>query len=543
MWPVSRFSTVLLLMAVLLSGREQVAGLTAEVESPAQSTSAAAQTNTPAGVSTNSLTTSTNSPSLQYSNNPVLQHSNAPVGKGVKGVESRPKEDSMPKLKVQTNAPPQVGIATTNAGAVPTPAPAPRKQDFRWDLSWKGWDGLKVDISQRTPMKSPRELLGLKPLTNVPTMHLEQLKMSAKIGGVLETDGAVYHTDGDLDVPNDLQLRRARLKIQGDCILIYPVSYKIEVGYIPHKLNLNEAWISSDHIAYLGYLVFGVFQPPMGLDLQTSSRDLMFMEPASEVQALAPANEAGIQIGQPVFNQRATWALGIFGGGIFSTEYGNASQDYGNLIGRLTWLAIDHIAPPDRPSENRLLHLGLSASIQYSASSIVRYQSRPESYLAAHVIDTGNIDARAAGAVAAEAAYVTGPLTLQGEFLDSVVRINTDQRLNFYGFYTSASWYLTGESRPYDRVNGDFKRLVPRRNFDFGRGGAWGAFEIAARFSYTDLDDGEVHGGRMGLMMGELNWYLHSHVRWMFNAGGGHIYSGVHDGNILIFQTRVGIDF
>jgi len=92
-------------------------------------------------------------------------------------------------------------------------------------------------------------------------------------------------------------------------------------------------------------------------------------------------------------------------------------------------------------------------------------------------------------------------------------------------------------------VNGDFKRLVPRRNFDFGRGGAWGAFEIAARFSYTDLDDGEVHGGRMGLMMGELNWYLHSHVRWMFNAGGGHIYGGVHDGNILIFQTRVGIDF
>jgi len=34
-----------------------------------------------------------------------------------------------------------------------------------------------------------------------------------------------------------------------------------------------------------------------------------------------------------------------------------------------------------------------------------------------------------------------------------------------------------------------------------------------------------------------------SHVRWMFNAGGGHVSGGVHDGNILLFQTRVGVDF
>ena len=44
-------------------------------------------------------------------------------------------------------------------------------------------------------------------------------------------------------------------------------------------------------------------------------------------------------------------------------------------------------------------------------------------------------------------------------------------------------------------------------------------------------------------MMGEPNWYLHSHVRWMFNAGGGHIAGGPHDGNVVLFQTRVGVDF
>jgi phosphate-selective porin OprO/OprP len=452
---------------------------------------------------------------------------------GVKGVTRRPKEDF--QIKLQTNAPPEAGGVTNLPAAV--------DYGFHWDVSWEGWNGLHLGISQRTPLTSPREMLGLKPLSNAPTMHLEQLQMSARIGGVLEVDAAAFHTTDNLDLADNVQLRRARLKAEGDCILLFPVSYKIELGYIPHRFNLNEAWISSDRIDYIGYLVAGVFQPPMGLDLMTSSRDLTFMEPATVLQALAPANEAGIQIGHPVFDQRATWALGIFGGGVTTTEYGNASQNYGNLIGRFTCLAIDHLAPPDRPAENRYLHLGFSANFQYSASSTVRYQSRPESYIAKQVIDTGNIDASGSGELAAETAYVNGPFSVQSEFIDSFVRQNDGEGLNFYGFYVNASWYLTGESRPYDRTNGDFKRLVPRRNFDFGKDGAWGAFEVAARFSYTDLDDGNISGGKISLLMGELNWYLQSHVRWMFNAGGGRITGGINDGNILLFQTRVGMDF
>jgi phosphate-selective porin OprO/OprP len=223
------------------------------------------------------------------------------------------------------------------------------------------------------------------------------------------------------------------------------------------------------------------------------------------------------------------------------SEYDDATQDYGNLIGRLTYLALDH-RTPDRPAENRYLHLGLSANVQYSPSSVVRYQSRPESYFAPHVIDTGNIDASAAGVMGAEAAYVNGPFSLQGEFLNSLVHENSGASLNFFGFYACASWYLTGESRPYNPATGYFSRLLPRRNFNFGKDGAWGALELAARFSYTDLSDGSISGGRIGLLMGELNWYLHSHVRWMFNAGGGHISGGPDYGNFLMFQTRIGVD-
>jgi phosphate-selective porin OprO and OprP len=440
------------------------------------------------------------------------------------------------QVKLQTNAPPAAGAATNHLAGV--------DKGFHWDVSCKGWNGLQLGMSQKTPwVKTPREMLGLQPLTNVPTMHLEQLKMSAKIGGLIEGDAATYHTDGNLNFADGAELRRARINAQGDCIFVWPVSYLFEVGYVPNEFYLNQAWLASDRMDYIGSLVVGYFGPPMGLDLQTSSRDLSFMEPATVLQAIAPGNEAGIQIGHPVFDKRGTWALGIFGGGLLFSEYGNASKDYGNLMGRFTYLIVDHVAPPDRPNENHVLHLGISANVQYSASSIVRYRSRPESHIAEYVIDTGDIDADGSVVAGAEAAYVKGPFSLQAEFLDSLVRQNNGDGLNFYGFYANASWYLTGESRPYDPVNGDFKRLIPRHNFDFGRGGGWGAFEVAARFSHTDLSDGDVHGGRVGLLMGELNWYLHSHVRWMFNAGGGRVSGGSHDGNLVLFQTRLGVDF
>jgi phosphate-selective porin OprO and OprP len=446
---------------------------------------------------------------------------------------SRPSElKKQVQVVVETNVPP-MGVQTNLA--------APKDKSFHWKFAWEGWDGLRLSISQRTPLRSPGQALGLEPKTNTPIMRLDELKMAGNIGARVEVDAAAYRTTGNLDIADDIGLRRALLTAQGDCILVFPVSYKLELGYVPHKFNLNKAYLTSDHIDYIGYLQAGVFTAPMGLDMLTSSRDITFMEPATVLQAFTPGNEAGIQIGQPVLNQRATWSLGIFGGGLVLNEYDNATQDFGNLIGRFTYLAMDHLAP-GRPAENRYLHLGLSANVQYSPSSTIRYQSRPESYFAPHVIDTGDIDASGSGVVGAEAAYVNGPFTLQGEFLDAVVRENSGGSLNFPGFYACASWYLTGESRPYNRAAGYFNRLVPRRNFNFGKGGAWGAVEVGARFSYTDLTDGSVHGGRIGLLMGELNWYLHSHVRWMFNAGGGQISGGPYDGHILLFQTRIGVD-
>ena len=150
------------------------------------------------------------------------------------------------------------------------------------------------------------------------------------------------------------------------------------------------------------------------------------------------------------------------------------------------------------------------------------YRSRPESHLAPYVIDTGDIAADGALVLGAEAAWVNGPFSVQGEYLHSSVRENDGQVPSFNGCYGAVSWFLTGESRPYDRTEGRFGRVIPRRNFDFGHGG-WGAWEIAARYSYVDLDTADIHGGRLSMLMAGVNWYLHSHVKWRFDYGFGHV--------------------
>lgn len=83
-------------------------------------------------------------------------------------------------------------------------------------------------------------------------------------------------------------LRRARLYTKGDCIFITPVSYELEIGYIPDTFYIENSYLEFPNLGVLGSLKVGQYQPPMGLVTYGSSRDMIFMEPASPLQALAP---------------------------------------------------------------------------------------------------------------------------------------------------------------------------------------------------------------------------------------------------------------
>ena len=129
---------------------------------------------------------------------------------------------------------------------------------------------------------------------------------------------------------------------------------------------------------------------------------------------------------------------------------------------------------------------------------------------------------------------------MQSEFLHAWVRKDTNQVPSFLGYYLSAGWFLTGETRPYDTAEGAFTRVIPRRSFD-GAGG-WGAWELAARYSFVNLNSADVQGGRLSMLMAGVNWYAHSHVKCRFDYGFGHVSGRQPEGDMHIFESRVEID-
>lgn len=448
------------------------------------------------------------------------------------------------------------GVSTDSAPVHPT---SPDQQE--WTASWRGWDGLHLELRRRT-------LLGrwIPGVTNLPSLRLDgnedllgrplfipagqddplrlrldETRLTAKIGVKLALDAAAFLEDeGQAGFDNGIKVRRARLYARGDCLLVLPVSYEVEVGYIPDQFYIENSYLKFRNLGFLGTLKVGQYQAPMSLANSGSSRDQTFMEVGAPIQAMVPGVEAGFEVGGPVVGDRMTWALGLFTDGV-KNDFGDASEDFGRVIGRITGLAIDRHDPKE-PDAQQLLHLGVSGFGLYASSDSIRYRSRPESHLAPFVIDTGPIDAAAASVLGTEAAWVQGPLCLQAEYVHAWVRGNDAPPVAFQGMYASATWFLTGESRPYDRGQGTFARVIPHRPFAPGTRG-WGAWEIAARFSHTDLNSGDVNGGRLILGMVGLNGYLHSHLKWRFNYGRGRVDGGVADGVVHLFQTRLEVDF
>ncbi|MGE3308967.1 MAG: OprO/OprP family phosphate-selective porin [Limisphaerales bacterium] len=447
----------------------------------------------------------------------------------------------------ETNSPPA-------AGSAPLPA-------IGFRASWNGWKGLHLEVTRRS-------LLGrwIPGVTNLATfsgdvseklmghgwvetrmsntfsrVHLEETRLTADVGVKMAVDGAAYRSDDDIPGFDDgVELRRARLIAKGDCLLVLPVSYQIEAGYIPGQFYIENSYLQFKNLGGVGSLKAGQFRTPMSMENAGSSRDTLFMEAAAAVQALAPGVEAGFQIGQPILDRRMTWAFGLFTEGV-GDDFGDATEDLGRAVGRITGLLMDD-PDPLHPEAGRFLHLGLSGYLVYAGSDSVRYRSRPESHQAPLVIDTGDVSASGAFVFGAEAAWIEGPLTLQGEYLRVAVRNGEAPDVGFHGYYTSAGWFLTGESRPYDRVRGSFSRVSPNRNFDL-RGGGWGAWEIAARFSHVDLNSQGVTGGRLTMGTVAVNWYLHSHMTWRYAPGFGPVAGRNPEGNIRQYHTRFEFDF
>jgi phosphate-selective porin OprO/OprP len=352
-----------------------------------------------------------------------------------------------------------------------------------------------------------------------PTLSDDKGDFTFKPRGVIEADFAAFNERaGGYDYADGTAFRRARIGLEGSAMKVF--NYRIEVDFTGNQAALTDAYLQYAGIEDL-LITAGQHKAPFGLESNNSDNYNIFLERGMFTNAFGNAG-AERRIGLSAAyapKENLNLAAGLFGD--------NES------VGRSTGAAITH--SPDESvggnarlawepvfEQGRILHVGASGYYRTNVKSgdvagAVRLGDRPNVRVDnGNIADSGVIDGveslRYAGA---EAAAIFGPVTLAGEYGRLWLDRPGLSDPSFDGFYVYATWFLTGETRPFH--HGNFDRIKPRH--PLGKGGA-GAFELALRYDRLDLSDTPVlarAGNRAESLTFGLNWYLNPYARLLFN--------------------------
>ena len=330
-----------------------------------------------------------------------------------------------------------------------------------------------------------------------------------RIGGRVQADAAFYDNDEgtwkNSDLNNSTEIRRSRIYLRGTMWKYW--DYKFQWEFAGNKVAAKDQFIS-----YKGFkpakITLGNFKEPQGLSLLTSSNVATFMERALPIETFEPGRNMGIAL-QSYGELGGMWtgALGFFGESVnFSNEDGD--EGWGFPF-RITYAPIHE--------KTQVLHFGTSFEYRTPGDdNEVRYNTRPESHIANNqFVDTQTIsDVDNTLLYDVEMLGIYGPFSLQGEYLWKTVSRNAGSDLDFSGGYIMGSWFITGESKKYSVKNASLGQIKPNSTLMDGGLGAW---ELAARYSYIDLEEDDILGGDQSDLTIGLNWYPNSNVRFMFN--------------------------
>jgi len=355
-----------------------------------------------------------------------------------------------------------------------------------------------------------------------------------------ERQGARRPTYGLGDEEDGLEFRRSRLSIGGT--IYSDMAFRAEYDFAADSPGNDggrfaDVFLELKNLPYIGSLRIGHFQEPFTLEEMISNRHTTYLE-RSLPNVFAPSFNVGAMARNSLMEERMTWTLGLFKTtDDWPSENDSSEEDGYAVTGRITGL------PWKSDDGRRYLHLGASAT-RRNPDGPFRYRARPEAHLAQTYLDTGVLETSSLLAYGGEMLFVYGPASLQAEYVASELDIAKYGERNFDSYYISGSWFLTGEHRPYAAAEGAPTRIKPRHTFslrDETRG--WGAWEVALRYSWLDLNDGPVRGGEMADWTVALNWYLNSNTRIMMNYILAEPENGLYSGDVEIFQTRFQVDF
>lgn len=220
------------------------------------------------------------------------------------------------------------------------------------------------------------------------------------------------------------------------------------------------------------------------------------------------------------------WNLGIYKDWI-SQSQGFSTYDH-QVVGRFAWV-------PEE-TENTILHVGLGVRYGVPKDKKIQLRSRPEANPAPYFIDTGKFDANNTKMLGPEIYYRPGPLLVGSEWFFQKADAKASGNPLFHGGDVFVSWMATGEIRSYNTAGGYFNGISPSRPVFSGGPGAW---ELVARFSYSDLDSGTLNGGKFWRITPMVNWHMSDNIRLEMVYGYGSLDRFSLQGRTQFFQTRI----
>jgi len=426
----------------------------------------------------------------------------------------------------------QADLASSSAAAVAKVEQSVNEQKL------KSQDSAKLSVTNGRPTFTSAD--GRSSLSLRAVVQMDMAAHNDGTEGAAATDfrrgsvGATANreTSAARDLSDGVYFRRARMGFEGNFTRDFEYRLMLELGGAGTEgpTRINDAWIAYNGLGPFR-IQLGAFSPAANMEDSTSPEDLLFLERASPSELSRTLAGADGRIGLGLRGSGKRWMSALT---LTSRTVNDAEVFDSQLaaVGRFGYLAAT--------SGSYNVHVGASGTYvfqpadQGSATTpryAIRFRDRPEIRVdSTRLIDTGGIDADSAYSAGLEFGMNYQNYFFQAEnYWYGVSRREpaTLPNPSFGGYYAEASWVLTGEAHRYNVANGSFQGPKPMVPFSLSAGG-WGAWELAARYSHTDLDYREglgltaadpvsIRGGKQNIMAFGVNWYPVTNFRLMLD--------------------------
>ena len=363
------------------------------------------------------------------------------------------------------------------------------------------------------------------------------------------------------DPEDRFAFRRIRLEMKGN--ILETMLWRTQVDFNnPGTPEIKDVFLGFTELPHNQQLLIGHQKRPIGLDHLNSSRYNVFVERPFVVEAFnEDARRPGIAMYGHADDESLNWRYGFY-------YLENISRD-GRTIGDSRQMSFNArlAGSPwyDDASDGRgYFHWGLSTMFARPDGDAVpadpnsnegRFRTRVEARSDSRWLNTGRIAGAAAyEIIGLESIFNVGPFQAVGEYQHNFLQRDGGSNLQFHGGYFYLSYFLTGEHIPYDRTSGTIGRVKPFENFFLvdrmsgGQGVGWGAWNVAFRYSYLDLSDGNVLGGIGESWTTALNWFWTPYSKVQLDLSYGTIHDhapvgGFTGGNYFLIGTRFAVEF